>query len=226
MNTQTNQYTPRIVRGRVELWVTHKDSEIAFVYPSTGPGNYQTVGNEILKNNKLPAAEQTASLLHAAYCIPDVKDEPEFQNVREIMKERWLWVFNGNLWTNKGVYVFADEKVEGRDKKITVNELEKMVGEGTARFAPKETYTFGEQTSKILSQNGFVIASYGTEGAEKLGEISAKFKYNPYVYGVEVNKGSAPELRVSALDGNDGGLHVVGYLFDLSRGGHAFGVFP
>jgi len=224
MNTQTNQYIPRIVRGRVELWVPHQESEIAFAYPSTGPDTYQTVGNEILKTDNLPTADQTASLLYAGYCS-DAKDEPEFQNVREIMKERWLWVFNGNLWTNKGVYVFADGKAEGRDKKITVNELEKMVGEGTARFAPKETYTFGEQTPQALSKNGFVIAGYGEEGAEKLGEVSAQFKYNPYVYGVEVNKGPAPELRVSALVDIGGWLRVDGNGFDLSQDGLAFGVF-
>src|SRR4030042_3164429 len=100
--------TPRIVRGRrgrIELWTPHNTGEIAHAFPAIGPDTYQNVGTKILKSGqKVPVGDYTAPLIHTAYCS-QVKDEPEFENVREIMGSNWLWVFNRNGWTNEGVYV-------------------------------------------------------------------------------------------------------------------------
>ena len=75
------QYTPRIVRGMVELWVPHEGGEIAFAHPKQGPGNYQNVGAEILgKGQLVPIGNYTASLLHVAYCNSDTENEPEFRD--------------------------------------------------------------------------------------------------------------------------------------------------
>ena len=130
MQTKTN-YNLKIERGLTKLITLHepKGSSKVFVYPSIGPNTYQNVGREILKQNyKLPEANETASLLHAAYCS-EIKDEPEFQNVREIMRNRWLWIFNQNLWTDKGLYVIEDQKIKGLSEKLTIAILPRMLNE-------------------------------------------------------------------------------------------------
>ncbi|MBS3093979.1 hypothetical protein J4456_05370, partial [Candidatus Pacearchaeota archaeon] len=151
-------------------------------------------------------------MLHAAYCS-EIKDEPEFQNVREIMRNRWLWIFNQNLWTDKGLYVIEDQKIKGLSEKLTISNLEKKLSggtkikgtnvriskEGKIRFAPNDsdTYLLGEQTADQLKINDILIAQYLKEGAEKLGEIAAQFKNNSFVYGLDISEGQNPELRVS-----------------------------
>jgi hypothetical protein len=138
-----------------ELVVPHENKELTFVYFLCGPNDYGTVRKEILERNyRIPTGDETASLLHSAYCIPEVNDEPEFQDIRTIMRERFLWIFNRNLWTPKGVYVVQDNEARGRSEALEENQLEKMLNGGeeikgvrfskdkTVRFAPKETYVF------------------------------------------------------------------------------------
>lgn len=234
METKTNN--ARVVRGRrIELLVPHNGREIAFAYPSAGPDTYRNVGKRILsQGQRIPTGDETASLLYAAYCSPEVDGKPEFKNVRDLMRKRWLWVFNRNLWTAKGVYVLQDSEAVGRSEPLNVNDLEEMLKDGKeiegvrfsndrkVRFAPKETYQLGEQTPKALTKNSFIIASCGEDGAKKLGEVSAKLKLKPYVWCIETEK---PEQRVSALVDWDGGrLGFNGGDFDGGRGSHAFGV--
>ena len=176
-----------------------------------------------------------ASLLHTAYCNDSVADEPEFKNVRDIMRDKWLWVFNRNLWTKDGVYVLQDEGAIGRSQSLNQKDLEIMLKDSKefngirfskdkkVRFAPKESYQLETNTPEVLAKNGFVIASYGVEGAEKLGEVSSKFKAKPYVFGVKTDNS---EQRVSALFGNDfdNRLYVYGSDSDGGGDGRAFGV--
>ncbi|MBI5148459.1 hypothetical protein HZA33_02150 [Candidatus Pacearchaeota archaeon] len=228
------QNIPRIVRGRTELRVQHNGNEIAFAYPSVGPNTYMNVGAEILnRKQKIPTGDETASLLYAAYCIPEVKDEPEFKNVRDIMRDKWIWVFNRNLWIANGVYVLQDSQAIGRNDSLNVNQLEEMLKGGEeregirfsndrkVRFAPKKTYQLGEHTQNSLAKDGFMIASYGKEGAEKLAEASTHFKLKPSTWGVETNN---QEQKVSALSIYVGGRLGFGGDFAGNWDGHAFGV--
>ncbi|HLC31563.1 MAG TPA: hypothetical protein VJK51_02765 [Candidatus Nanoarchaeia archaeon] len=58
---------PRIVRGRTEMIVPYNQGELSIIYPQVGPGNYQTVGTEIIKQKlNPPHGEYTVPLLHAA----------------------------------------------------------------------------------------------------------------------------------------------------------------
>jgi hypothetical protein len=184
---------------------------------------------------KVPTGEYTASLLHAAYCDDSFENEPEFKNIRKIMEEGGLWVFNRNIWTKDGVYVVPDLKALGRNQPLSQNELEKMLKgskdikgirfskDQSVRFAPKGSYELGFQTSELLAKNGFVIASYGIEGAKKLGEVSSKFENKPYVYGVKTD---TPEQRVSALVavGFGNWLGVCGSYFVDDADNYAFGI--
>lgn len=232
-----NTNTPRIERAMTKLFVPYEKGEIAFASSSFGSDTYQAVGKEILsKNLRVPTGDYTASLLHPAYCNPQFSDEPEFKNIRDLMGSNWLWVFNQNLWTDKGVYVIQDLKAIGKSNPLDINQLEKMLKDskeikdvrfsqdGRVRFAPKETYKLGEHTSNSLSNDGFVVASYNIDGAKKLGEVSSKFKSNPKIYGIKVNEGNQLELRVSALSEDFDWLHVDGDIFGDYGGSLAFGV--
>jgi hypothetical protein len=239
MSNQTKTANPRVeivekvYTPDAKLWVSHNDGEIAFTYPAFGPNPYKEVGQEILsKNLKVLTGDYVSSLLHAAYCNSDVKDEPEFQGVQSVMKDGWLWIFNRNLWTKKGVYVVQDLDATGTNQALDINELEEMLKRGDeikgirfsndkkVRFAPKETYKLGEHTPDSFAKDGFIIASCGQQGAEKLAEVSAKFKNKPYIYGVETK---TPEQRVSIVDDYGDRLRFDRD-FDVGYKGHAFGV--
>ena len=237
------QIKPRIERIQkvwipdVKLWIPHNDQELGFAYPSFGPNYYQNVGKEILEHDlDLPTGDYTTSLVHAAYCDTEVLGESEFKNTRDLMRNGGLWVFNQNLWTSEGVYVVQDLDAKGRSQDLDVNELEKVLNNAKesnglrisedrkVRFAPKDTYKLGDHTSESLAKDGFIRASYSEEGAEKLAEVSTKFRINPYVYGLDVQEGDKPEQRVSALGGDDERLRVSGNDFSGDDTGHAFGV--
>ena len=222
-----------------ELLIPHENEYVNFAYPSIGPNTYLNVGKQILeKNLQIPTGEQTTSLLYTAYFDDSIKDEPEFENIRNIMKDRWLWIFNRNLWTDKGVYVLPDFKAEGSSKNLNLNELEKMLNGGKdingirfsedekVRFAPKKLYTLGEHTPDSLSKDGFVIASFGKEGAEKIGEVSSKFRRNPRTFGIDIEERKDPIQRVSTIGGSlgVGGLRFYGVSLEDNWSGDAFGV--
>ncbi|MFH1325689.1 MAG: hypothetical protein ABIH49_02890 [archaeon] len=235
--TNTSQI-PRIERGMTKVYVPHEEGEIAFAYPSIGPGTYANIGKQILDSGlQIPTGEQVASLFHSAYCVPQVNDEPEFQNIRDIMGNRWLWVFNRNLWTSEGVYVVHDSEAVGLSQPLNKNELEEMLLDGKenlgvifgngVNFARKGTYNLGEHNHDSLGRDGFMIASYGEEGAEKLAEISTKFKSKPSIYGLEISEGKGPIQRVSALYSYwifVDRMVVVGVNWDGNVYGHSFGI--
>ena len=238
---KTAQRNARIERGQTNLIVPTSNREISYVHPSFGPNTYTEVGKQILEAGyKVPTGDLTVPLVHTAYLDDSVKNEPEFENVREIMKNRWLWVFNRNIWIPEGVYVIPDENALGRNAPFSIEELEdKLSGADTefgvrfsqdrkTRFAPKESYGLGVHTPDNLARDGFVVANYGVEGASQLAEVSRFFRNNPKTYGVEVAEGQNPEQRVASLDSywdlDVGGLYVYGDNWDGYRNCYAFGV--
>ena len=114
----------RIERGATYLIVPASNGEVSFEYPAQGINDYQRVADAILKRGlQLPTGNQTASLLHESYCGNDeFKNSPEAQFIRkDVMNDRWLWVFNRNLWTakdakNAGVYVQFDSQGKGNSE--------------------------------------------------------------------------------------------------------------
>ena len=210
MKTMAN--TPRVVRRRAELWTPHNGGEVAFA--PLIRGNYRTVGAEILANNqRVPTGDYTASLTDVAYFSPEVENEPEFKAVRDAIKNDWLWVFNVDTWTDKGVYSMKDLEAKGRSDTTSIKQLEAMLKggkelswggirfsqDGMVGFAPKGSYRLGEHTAESLATDGLVVVTYDVEGAKKMGRLSTKFRYNPKTWGVEVQEEQAPEKRVSAL---------------------------
>ena len=57
--------TPRIVRGRTELYVPSGAGELMYVSPAVGPQTYQAVGKQIISNGlTVPTGDETAPLIH------------------------------------------------------------------------------------------------------------------------------------------------------------------
>ena len=225
-----------------KLIVSHEDKEIAFAHPPFGKGLYREVGEQILVHNlRIPSGDELASLLHAAY-FSDKSDEPEFKNIRDIIPFH-IWVFNRNLWTNKGVYVIQDPEAKGRSESLNENELEKMLKNGEkingvrfskdrkVKFAPTGTYRHAgtystrlqDHTPEQFSKDGFIIATFGKEGAIKIAEIAAQFEENPYIHGYNISKTDHTELlQVSVLGKGAGYLRVDGTLYDTNFGMYRF----
>ena len=222
-----------VKRGRVELIVDHNGENVTFVHPPEGPDTYQEVGKELLNRGlTLPTAEQVVSLVHSAYN----SQESEAQEIQRIMKDRYFWIYNRNLWVPEGVYVVQDPEAIGLNEQLDREDLERRLQDanevngvrfsqdGTLRYAPKETYNLGKHTQKSLAKDGFIIASFGSKGAKKVANLSTKFKIKPYVWGVKTPKN--PVQRVSALDSDwsiDRGLGVDGSSLG-DRFGYSFGV--
>lgn len=236
--------SPRVQRGGVELYIPHGAGTAGFAYPSAEKNTYWRVRNKILGSGYLPpAGDYTASLLHVAYgCTPEAKkimDEPEFKDVKDKLQTGWLWVFNRNLWASQGVYVVQDTDSILRGQPLRVKNLEKVLRggvsdksgvrfskDGSVRFAPKGSYKGGYHSSESFAKDGFVIASFGREGAEKLGELSKDFSLGCYI-GV-ANRLSVMctpiESGVSVLGEYDCRLHLFGDEKQNDRKATAFGV--
>ena len=169
-----------VKEGRTEIKFPFNEEVRTVLHPSFGPGTYEQVGKSILENNlRLPTAEETAALLHSAYCGPEsYKNKFQIQKIRNIMRDKWINVFNRNLWTDRGVYIIPDKKAKEFSEELNINELEKILRDAEeldngvkysegVRFAPKESCKLGYHSAKELAENGFVIASYGVNGAKQ-----------------------------------------------------------
>lgn len=255
MAAETTQ-TPRIERIEkvwtpdAKLWTPHEDGETVFAFPSFGPGIYLDVGQRVLSNNlQTPVGEHSSDLVHAAYCGPEMvedkpfRDSPPVANVRDIMRNDWIWVARRKLWTPEGfgklgagIFSVYDEKGIGLSKELVISELEEELKNsvelregvistpnGRVRFASESSYTLGDHTHDSIEDDGNVITDYGVEGAGRLSDVSRVIGGNPYVYGLDVSQLKKPEQRVSALGEDGGWLHVRGD-FGGSGNGHAFGV--
>src|SRR3989344_6416899 len=122
----------------IETRVPHLSNRAIFVYPSAGPDTYQNVGKQIryirvdgeLRESGLvvPMGDISASLIEVAYFPKN--DNPELANIREVMKARWLLVFQKNLWSPEGVYVSHDLEAKGLSEALDVSQLELAIRDG------------------------------------------------------------------------------------------------
>lgn len=210
---------------RTEFQVPHNSGEATFLFPAFGGDTYRKVGKSILSRNlQVPTGDYTASLLHYAYCNP-IANEQESNSIKNIVENNWLWIFNINLWTDKGVYVIQDKEAMGVSQNLDIGNLEKALEngkeiggvrfskDGRVRFASKWTYRYNPEQEWVLdggyylapedlAKDGFVIASCGKEGAEKLGKISAKFGSHSSLYKLNIKEGKRPEgmLTISTIE--------------------------
>jgi len=189
-------------------------------YSLEGPGTYQNLRKRLLRKELLlPEGDRIASLVYDAYD----SEEKESQEIQDIVKYNYIWVFNRNLWIPEGVYVVKDPNaigtIEELNKKYLCEQLNRngssksvlYSNKGDIAFAPRGAYKPGKHTPESLAKDGFVIASFGEEGAKKLGELSKKFNHKPIIYGIEPSFGEEVQ-SVSSLSSNweGGGFCISG----------------
>lgn len=211
------------IQGKTQL---KTNSGLTFVHPAH-KGNYAECQRQIAQ-----AGEQTPTYAQIAdIAYETVVQDPNNQyskEIRQIMRQNWLWGFTGSLFVPKGVYV-QDRPIFGSDGLPIMQESELeaklQAGDSSVRFV-EPGFKTGEQTASELAKNPYVIALAGEQGAEQLAEIASNYKNKPVVYSLE--NVSEPITRVAALD--DGywnlgvRLDVVGDYLGFNWNGHAFGV--
>ena len=206
------------------------------VHPFLGPANYQTLFNpaNFKGDVRMPMGRDSADFVHAIFCGPEeFRKSPEAEEVRKKMRASWLYVPVVIVYTPKGfdvqgedrfgVYTILDKKGQRRDLEFNPEELEKILRMGDkidpkiilangVGFAHRDTYQGGEHTSEKFAKDGLVIATYTSEGAKKLAEVSTKFNYNPHTW-VVANPNNI-EKRVSGLGVDDNRLIADGSDYD------------
>lgn len=222
--TQTQGLRVEEGEGRTKLLITHKGEDLTFLHPAYGPNTYVNVGTQIEQNRLArPTMAETASLFHVAFNSDDKYSE----EIRDIMKNRWLWAFTGNLYVpNKGVYVQDYPEIRDgtpfMDESKLVKRLEANVSD--VRFVPFG-FKIKSMSPSELEKNEYIIALAGEEGAEKLAEVADKYRDTPYLWGFK--SVDEPLTRVSALGSLWCVGRRVGVLGDIhgkGRDGCAFGV--
>ena len=220
----------KITRGRIEVEVPHEDSNLTFVWPVKGPGTYVNVKTQIEDTGlQAPTMAQLTSLV---YISNQNSDEPEFAETLSRLDKNWLWGFNGILYLPKGKGDYQNGAIiqdnpkteDGRvflDKSELIKKLE--AGDKSVRFVPFG-YKTDVQNASELAKNPFVIGLAGEEGAEKLAELSKRYRSNPGVWSF--NNVDNEIARVPSLDGNYCGdrLDVDGNDWDGDDYGYASGV--
>ena len=174
------------------LFVPHNNGEFIFSGLPAGPGNYIIDGKRILSRDQLiPEAEELAFLVHASYFNLRGRYHLKLELVRDAMRKGMLWIYNRNLIDADGIYVVQDPGAIGiRERLCSFRRMFKhgkeisgviFSSDKRVRFAPEGTYIEGEHTPESLALDGFIIASFGKIGAEKIAKASSLFKNNPIV---------------------------------------------
>lgn len=173
-----------------------------------GKNNFEGVGKTLLNEDLLiPTGEQVADLLYEVYAPNQDSENQKYNDeIKNILEKEGIWIFNRLDWISEGVYVTSDSEAKGYDKEFNKNNLEKNLRTAKklqngvrisldenlnekVRFAPKESYKLWPSNldSKIIENNGFMIANFGLKGAKKLEEISVNLNISTIILGYDLN---------------------------------------
>jgi len=209
--------------------IPHEKGTLTFQYPSF-KGTYGKVAELIDSEGlKRPTSPEIASLVYDAWKNPKGEGESE---ILKILKNNWFWEFTGNFYlpksneeVNNGVIIVYNPDIKNGVLSMDKSSLIKRLNENDSdvKFVPFG-YKTETQTPNELEKNSYIIARYGEEGAEKIAEVSSKYKVNPYLFSFK--SVDEERQRMSALsDGWDGDrLNLDGYDWDDDGAGRSFGV--
>jgi len=208
--------------------VPHGEGTLTFQYPSF-KGTYGKVAELIDSEGlKRPTSPELASLVYDAWKNPKGEGESE---ILKILKNNWFWEFTGNFYlpksneeVNNGVIIVYNPDIKNGVLSMDKSSLIKRLNENDSdvKFVPFG-YKTETQTPNELEKNSYIIARYGEEGAEKIAEVSSKYKVNPYLFSFK--SVDEERQRMSALDYDWGGYRLdVGGIWDDDYDGHSFGV--
>lgn len=174
-------------KGSFKEWridIHHENDVLTFLYPD-GPGTFTQVAHKIdsFYNHQKPTFSQNCSLVHSAW---QNKDNPHAQKIITLLRDDWLWSFNGIAYVpNQGVFIEDNPRyIYDRVLMFPSNLIKRLeAGDKTVRFVPFGFKT-GEQSARELSKNAFIIALAGEEGAEKLAQVCGKYPQKPILYTI------------------------------------------
>lgn len=215
--------------GRILLKkIPHEGKEISFVYPAY-MGTYEQVAEAIDKAGlKRPSSGELVSLIDDVW--RNSRGEYE-SHILDNLTMGWLWEFSGNLYLpksneepNNGVILESNPKIIGKLLSMDKNSLVQRLKENDplVKFVPFG-YKTGILTLKELLINSYILARYGSEGAEKMVRIASKYKYNPELCsfdGVDKEK-----IMMSGFDNAHKTTHLIigGNIWNFVSYGHCFG---
>ena len=209
--------------------IPHEKGTLTFQYPSF-KGTYGKVAELIDSEGlKRPTSPELASLVYDAWKNPKGEGESE---ILKILKNNWFWEFTGNFYlpksneeVNNGVIIVYNPDIKNGVLSMDKSSLIKRLNENDSdvKFVPFG-YKTETQTPNELEKNSYIIARYGEEGAEKIAEVSSKYKVNPYLFSFK--SVDEERQRMSALDYDWGGygLDVSGSGWNGGDVGRSFGV--
>ena len=214
------------------LTVPHEKGNITF-QDSSFNGTHGNVAEQIDKAKlNRPTSPETASLIYDILQNKEVKYGLE---MIKIIKDSWILEFTGNLYLpksneeiNNGVILEYNPKITNGKLVMNKNSLIKRLQENDplVKFVPFG-YKINEQTPKEFRKNPYIREMYGKEGAEKITEVSSKYKNKPYIYSFD--SVDEEKTRMSALYGSwlfDFRLVVFSDCWNNNVKGHAFGISP
>jgi hypothetical protein len=181
---------------RTKLKVQNQEKNLNFKYPFFGPENYFKIQRQIKKAKLiLPSMSQLVSLVYSTF-NSEVEHSEE---IKQIMEHFLMWGFTGNLYIpNRGIYIQDNPEIKYGKLLMEESELVKKLEENdnSVRFV-----NFGFEVGKMspleLSKNQYIIGLVGEEGADKLAEITGKYKIESYLWAFK--KVNETLKRVSGL---------------------------
>jgi len=208
--------------------IPHEKGTLTFQYPSF-KGTYGKVAELIDSEGlKRPTSPELASLVYDAWKNPKGEGESE---ILKILKNNWFWEFTGNFYlpksneeVNNGVIIVYNPDIKNGVLSMDKSSLIKRLNENDSdvKFVPFG-YRTKNQTPNELEKNSYIIARYGEEGAEKMAEVSSKYKVNPYLFSFKSVDEERQRMSALYYSWVGDGLDVVGS-WNGDDGGHSFGV--
>ena len=185
--------------------IPHEEGKLTFQHPAFR-GTYGNVAESIDKEKlQRPNSAETASLVYDAW--KNKNGEYESQII-DILKDKWLWEFTGNLYLpksdekiNNGVILETNPKILNRRLSMDKQSLVKRLQENdpSVKFVPFG-YKTEEQNLIEFQKNPYVIARYGEEGAQKIAEVASKYKSKPKLWSF--SSVDEEKSRMSAFSGS------------------------
>jgi len=201
-------------------------------------GYFQAKDKITEANLQIPTAEQIIAFLHPIFCSGKdllIYENPIVKEIRDSITENFsdvwpsIWVFNLNVYTDKGRYIIQDSGSRlpngTNPHSMDIDDLERYLTgaeeinsvrfskDGLVRFAPKDSYKFGEHTLESLAKDGGMIAEFGISGMEQILEILESEKnsritttktyghhfHSHYTFGYDIKEGENPIRSLSKI---------------------------
>ncbi len=191
---------PRI-REKAEMDFPHQGKMLTAMHPFYESINPRTLQNLIRKGGCVePTASELTSFVHEYFN----GDEPQAQEVNQIMKEEYFRGFTGILYLpRKQIAHFIDYPELDEKGVVDKENLLKRLDESYAQVPFKDLKEGYVDWEKVAKHPYLVAWGGGKEGAEKLAELTSKHPdKEAYIRVPDVSNLRVPIAGVVALNSN------------------------